>query len=501
MVRRLSRIMFKDAQPRKMRGSSDEGSAVSSKLADDNHVNIQYPQTLFRPSLLAGSNQENTAVRDQSSTEKLTLFDVVGLTVVMLISTTLFFLYWFPAVLPTPTPIASNHTTVDWLSRTQSAVDSLQKWYNPTTGLWETTNWWNAANILTTLGNYALLNPSFAPEFARIAQNTFIRAPISKPRVLKVRTSTSLNTYTYPNIPDGLQAPPASTAGEGFLNWYYDDEGWWALAWLKAYDVTNNTAYRTEAAKIFFDMTKGYTATCGGLWWDKAHSANVAIANELFLAVAAGLANRVAVAQKPYYVDWVWRHWAWFRKADFFNSDLNINDGLDLKTCQNNNGTVWSYNQGVILGALVEANQTGAFQPPASAPLLYNYYVSRTVYNAFRKLLDSDGILHDVCEPECGNDGPQFKGILMRNVMQSRAFLEKSFARFDESRVVIEGNADAIWHKDRGRDDKLGLVWSGPYKEATAATQSSALDALVARLDLEINSVPGAGTGQGKDTV
>ena len=490
--------MSKDAQP--MHGCSDESHSVFAKLAGDDHVNLQYPQIVFRPSLLAGSNQGNSAVRDQSSTQKLRLFDVVGLTVVMLISSTLLLLYCIPVSLSSPRVIATNYTTVDWLSRTQSAVDTLQKWYNPTTGLWETTNWWNAANILTTLGNYALLNPSFAPEFERIAQNTFIRAPISKPRVLKVRTSTSLNTYTYPNIPDGLKAPPASSAGDGFLNWYYDDEGWWALAWLKAYDVTNNPAYRTEAAKIFFDMTKGYFATCGGLWWDKAHSTNVAIANELFLAVAAGLANRVAVAEKAYYVDWVWRHWAWFRKAGFFNREYVINDGLDLNTCQNNNGTVWSYNQGVILGALVEANQTGLFQPPAS-PTIYNYYVSRTVDFAFRKLLDRDGILHDVCEPECGNDGPQFKGIFMRNVMQSRAFLEKSFGHFDDSRTAIGRNADAIWNKDRGRDDKLGLVWSGPYMEATAATQSSALDALVARLDLEINGVLGAGTGEGKDTV
>lgn len=482
--------------------SNKSNNDISAKLAFENHVDIQHPQARYRLYPFGGFNREIFKLHNQPPRKRGTLFDIVVLTVVMIISTTLFLLYWIPVSLSTSARIASNHTTDDWISRTQLAVDTLQKWYNPTTGLWETTNWWNAANILTTLGNYALLNPSFAPEFSRIAHNTFIKAPLSKPRVLKIRTPTSLHTYAYPDIPHGLHAPPASTAGEGFLNWYYDDEGWWALAWLKAYDVTNNTAYRDEAASIFSDMTKGYTATCGGLWWDKGHTANVAIANELFLAVAAGLANRVSQAQTPYYVIWIAQHWAWFRHAGFINLDTgNINDGLDLETCENNNGTVWSYNQGVIVGALLEGMKTSVFYigSPDSNAIIYGYYIENVPYFAFRVLLDSDGILHDACEPECGNDGPQFKGIFIRNVMQSRTYLEQ-LARFNKSRVVIERNADAIWEKDRGRDDKLGLVWSGPYKEATAATQSSALDALVARLDLEVNSVRGVGTAGGKDT-
>lgn len=63
----------------------------------------------------------------------------------------------------------------------------------------------------------------------------------------------------------------------------------------------------------------------------------------------------------------------------------------------------------------------------------------------------------------------------MRNLqVLHQAMPNPIFAKF------IEDNADSIWMNARGPGDKLDLVWSGPYKSATASTQSSALDALVA---------------------
>ncbi|MGH2162321.1 glycoside hydrolase family 76 protein, partial [Enterococcus faecalis] len=81
------------------------------------------------------------------------------------------------------------------------------------------------------------------------------------------------------------------------------------------------------------------------------------------------------------------------------------NDGLDQKMCKNNAGTVWSYNQGVILASLTELNQaTGGSDDDTS-------YITtaQQIADAAIAALAPSGILTDPCEPNCGADGAQFK--------------------------------------------------------------------------------------------
>jgi predicted alpha-1,6-mannanase (GH76 family) len=259
-----------------------------------------------------------------------------------------------------------------------------------------------------------------------------------------------------------------------FLNEYYDDQGWWALGWAGAYEQTHDARYLEMAEVIFADMAGGWDDTCGGgIWWKKPKQYKNAIANELFLSVAAKLASLTEDAGKrAKYLDWAQREWKWFGASGMINGDNLVNDGLDA-ACHNNHRTTWSYNQGVILGGLTMlAKVSGDAKPLETAQAI--------AVAAIARLTDLEGILHDPCEPaRCGNDAPQFKGIFARNLSILNAAVP-----VPGFRAFLRRNAESIW-KNRDAEDRLGLVWSGASELKTAATQVSALDALVAAAKAE----------------
>ena len=342
-----------------------------------------------------------------------------------------------PAAIAQAKPAANPY-----LADAAAGVATLQTWYVPSTGLYKTNAWWNYANNITVLAEFSKASGSRA--YFPAMQNTYAEAQ-----------------KLYP----------------GFINHFYDDEGWWALAWIDAFDATGNHQYLTMAQAIFKDMAGGWdSATCGGgIWWNKDAKYKNAIANELFLSVAARLANHAAnPSRKAEYVGWAQKEWDWFARSGMINGQHLVNDGLNSSNpahCVNNGQAVWTYNQGVILNGLVELNRAGRADAtlPATAQEIADA--------AFQHLTDAKGILHDQGEAKAGpgGGGVQFKGIFMRNLLSlQKAAPNPQYARF------FTINADSVWTNARGGDYQLGQVWSGPFGGATAGSQSSALDALLA---------------------
>jgi len=269
----------------------------------------------------------------------------------------------------------------------------------------------------------------------------------------------------------------AQRKSAGFLNDYYDDEGWWALAWVDVYDLTHQRQYLQMAQSIFEDMTDGWDDKCsGGIWWSKERKYKNAIANELFLSVAAHLAMRAKGNKlRARYLDWAQREWRWFQSSGMINSSHLINDGLDAK-CGNNHQTTWSYNQGVILGGLSEL-----YRKTHDKDLLLEADAVAEAAISSTTLTDAQGILHDACEPNCGGDGTQFKGIFVRNL----ASLYK-IAPSPRYKAFVSVNANSIWKAMQTPPYNIGTAWTAPYGPVNASTQSSGVDVLVSAVSMHV---------------
>jgi len=137
-----------------------------------------------------------------------------------------------------------------------------------------------------------------------------------------------------------------------------DDTGWWALAMVRMFDLTGNMTYLNYTIlDEEFMHTYWSTSYCdGGIFVDISQKTyKNAIANQLYMAVAASLHNRLG-ANDTKYLDRAVATWNWIKGSGMINGDNLINDGLARDangTCYNNKLPIWTYNQGVVLGGLV----------------------------------------------------------------------------------------------------------------------------------------------------
>lgn len=335
---------------------------------------------------------------------------------------------------------AAVQLNADPRARADAGMAALQNFYNTSTGLFNTpAGWWQAANALETTIDYS------------------------------ARTGSTLYTQD-------VAITFNNNRGNNFLNDYYDDEGWWALTWIKAYDLTGNTDYLNAAKTIFEDMKLAWDpSTCnGGVWWSKARNYKNAITNELFLTVAARLHNRTpGDGGAGSYLDWAQREWQWFAASGMINSNNLINDGLN-DSCQNNGQNTWTYNQGVVLGGL-----TDLYKATGDASYLQQAETLATA-STTAPALNVNGILTEACEAnggDCGNDGAEFKGPYVKNL-----YYLYTADRKPEWRYFLVRNANSLWANDRNADNQFGLHWAGPFDRADGARQTIGLDLLNAVL-------------------
>jgi predicted alpha-1,6-mannanase (GH76 family) len=330
----------------------------------------------------------------------------------------------------------------DYRAYAKAGMAALHQWYNSSTGQWKSTGWWNAANALTAVVAYT-----------KLTGDTTYEGVIS-------------TTFT-----------AAQRQHANFINDYYDDNAWWALAWIGAFDLTRNAHYLQAAKTIFAHNTAGWDNTCGGgLWWTTAKTYKNAITNELFLALAAQLHLRTP--GDTGYLAWAQRAWQWFKDSGLIGTTGLINDGLS-SACQNNGGPIWTYNQGVILGGLGALSEiTGDRAYLEQAEIIASVALRTLSTTPSTGPQSGQAILTESCEAGfggCSSDQVQFKGIFMRNLLDLwRRTGQPNYQAF------ILANAGSVWDNNKNAANQFGACWTGPFDRADAGRQSSALDSLIA---------------------
>jgi uncharacterized protein YyaL (SSP411 family) len=149
---------------------------------------------------------------------------------------------------------------------------------------------------------------------------------------------------------------PTIENGAGGFSWYYrlrgtgnayfDDNGWWGIAYLDAYRATGNKRWLWDAGRAlgFIDQY-GWDASGGGVWWDVAHDYKTA---EPLAAGAMVAATMYRIQKRPYFLKIAKRYIAW---AD---AHTRVSAQRNLYGRNASDDTVMDYVQGMMISADVQ---------------------------------------------------------------------------------------------------------------------------------------------------
>jgi hypothetical protein len=322
-------------------------------------------------------------------------------------------------------------------ARAARGVGVLAQAYDLDSGTWPDGTWWHSARMLASLTDYMR-------ETGDPLAFDFLAVTLDK-------------------------------QGKGnFLSESYDDEGYWALLWLKGYELTPRQRYLDLARSLFGDMTAAFSDSCkGGLFRGKVHGAKYASTNALMMRLSAWLARYADSEQnRAAYLSWAKGAWAWFKNTGMVGADQLVFDSLDQNCAPT--GQKLTGNQGLLLGGLIEL-----WQSTQDAALLDQ--ADLIAQSVLANMVDADGVLREQCEPTCGEgDIILHKGMFVAELARLHALRPQVAYQ-----TFLLRQTDSLWQSSKNDVDEFGASWAGPFDRPDPLRQAAALDALVASVRVE----------------
>lgn len=240
----------------------------------------------------------------------------------------------------------------------------------------------------------------------------------------------------------------AQNGGE-FINDFYDDMEWNALAMLRAHQLTGEVKFKNTVLRLWNDIKHGWTDVGGGgIMWTKTNPQGK---NAISNAPASILASRLyKMTDDQGYLNWAKKIYGWQKDMLIDRGNGAVWDHLNIQSdgsIEINKDTDWvfTYNQGVYLGAALELYQITGEQVYLNDAIRAADYTLNSLTNT------SDNVLKD----EGGGDGGLFKGIFVRYFTQLMLEDDLPEATRDKYIQFLEHNADILWSEGTDRSSVL----------------------------------------------
>lgn len=225
---------------------------------------------------------------------------------------------------------------------------------------------------------------------------------------------------------ESVVRPPLGSGGER----YYDDNAWLGLALVHYHDLTGERAVLRLAQRVFSFVISGWSTNMtwrepGGIRWKEptSNQSRNTCANGPAAELGARLHQKIG---DKHYLDWAGRIYDWTRRA-LLNSKGLYADQIAPEG--NVDQTIWSYNQGSMVGAgVLMAERTGR------TSYIDHAVETATTYIASRSVADL--VTQD----------PAFNAVLFRNLL-----LLDEIRPDHRYRALMADYGNSMWQTQRRR--------------------------------------------------